>query len=300
MKRFIISALLVTTTSIHANEIILSSKIKNVYKSKIERDLDVLNNINFQTAHPKTLQIMELTNLVSSSASKWLNERVKYIVEEEALSTEKLFSRKTLYIEETNVSYPNINSIINSTLSTSKTTDSYVLMSNLGAAIYLKGKSLNTLYSLKISNGNFKSKIKVKIDSPRSGVIQIGEGFFQRGLTINNENENAISNSINRLATIFHEARHSDGNGPSLAFAHSICPNGHDYAGEYACDENLNGPYIIGALMNLEMLKSCEDNCSARENETLKIIALDQIQRIMAVTKDGSETTDWDANPESL
>ena len=71
-------------------------------------------------------------------------------------------------------------------------------------------------------------------------------------------------------------------------------------AGAYACDENLNGPYTVGALMTTEMLKACDDSCSEREKEILKLIALDSAGRVMTTTHKGTKATNWNAAPESL
>ena len=306
MKSFIILAFLVSASVANTSEIILSSKIDKGFKAKIERDLSILDKMNFQPSNPKTLQVLGLSHLDTASVSNWLYERVKYIIEEDALNSKKLIARSPLYVEEKNASYPNTSpnynphtDLGNEPLIIEKK-DPPIVMKNLGSGIYIIGKSDSTLYGLKIPNGKFKKAIKVKIDSPRAGVIQIGEMLFKRVLSINNEDENAYSNSINRIGSFFHEARHSDGNGPSLGFSHSICPKDHEYAGHPACDEHLNGSYAVGALMQVEMIKSCEDNCSEREKETLKLVAIDNFQRVMLVKKDGSETTDWDSRPESL
>lgn len=314
MKTFIFATLLATSAMTQANDIVLSEKIKNSLKSKIERDMSVLDNLKLKDASPRTLEVMGVSTLNASTASKWLNDRVNYVIEEDALSILKLLFKKTIYVEQANVAFPNGNVLpysqdpknqllelpINLEMTTAKEAEVLTVMSNMGAALYMGGKSSNTLYGMKVSRGLLKKQIKVTIDSPRAGVIQVGEGLFHKQLTVNTENEKALANSLNRLATFFHEARHSDGNGASLAYAHSKCPAGHELADEYACDESLNGPYTVGALMTVEMIKSCDDNCSEREKEILKLIALDSAGRVMQVTKKGTPAVDWDASPESL
>lgn len=315
MKTFILAALVMTSSAMtQANEIVLSQKIKAPLKSKLERDLSILDGLSLTNTNPRTLQIMGVSNLNAPSASRWLSDRVKYVIEEDALSAMKLLFKKAIYVEQENVLFPDRTILpyslnpnnkrsklpVNDKNLTSKESESVTVMSNMSAALYMGGKYSNTLYGMKVSRGLFKKQIKVSIDSPRSGIIQIGEGLFNKHLTINNDNENAIANSLNRLATFFHEARHSDGNGASLAFAHSRCGVNHELAGEYACDESLNGPYAVGAFMTIEMIKSCEKDCSEREKETLKIIALDSAGRIMKTTRKGTPALDWDATPESL
>lgn len=312
MKNFILATFLATTTIAQANDIYLSEKISNSFKSKIEKDMSILDGLQFKEVNPRVLEVMGLTTLNASTATKWLNNRVKYVIEEDALSILKLLFKKTIYLEQSNVSFPNgdvlpysqnpenqskATTIVPSFTSEKK---SVVIMANMGAALYLGGKSSNNLYGMKISRGFLKKSIKVTIDSPRAGIIQIGEGLFLQKYSVNFKNENAYANSINRLATFFHEARHSDGNATSLSFAHSKCPATHELAGLDACDENLNGPYSVGALMTIELIKACDTNCTEREKEMLKLNALDSAGRVMHTTIKGNPATDWDASPESL
>ena len=81
---------------------------------------------------------------------------------------------------------------------------------------------------------------------------------------------------------------------------HMTCPKGHDYEGQPACDESLNGPYTVGALMMTEMAKACEENCSEKDKSTLKMLVLDSANRIMATTHRDEAATDWDATPERV
>lgn len=304
MKKIIMAALLATTSLAQANDIYLSEKIKNSMRNKLLNDMTVLDNLKYKEANPRTLEVLGIPALNTASSVKWLNDRVNYVIEENALSLFKLLIKKTIYVEQEGVSFPNGDVLPYSQDPRNQLTTAeeqgVTVMSNMGAAMYMGGKSNRTLYGMKVSRGLLKKQIKVVIDSPRAGVIQVGEGLFLKQLTVNNDNPGSVANSLNRLATFFHEARHSDGNGSSLAFAHSKCPTGHDMEGAYACDENLNGPYTVGALMTTEMLKACDDSCSEREKEILKLIALDSAGRVMKTTHKGTQATDWNAAPESL
>lgn len=303
MKKLILASLLATATLAQANDIVLSEKIKNGLMKKIERDMDVLDNLKFKEANPRTLEVLGIPALNTTSASKWLNDRVNYVIEENALTIFKLLIKRVIYVEQDGVSYPNGNVLPYSQNPANQFVEKeegITVMSNMGAALYMGGKSERKLYGMKVSRGLLKKQIKVTIDSPRAGVIQVGEGLFDPRLTVNTENEKSLANSLNRLATFFHEARHSDGNGVSLAFAHSKCLADHDMAGQYACDENLNGPYTVGAVMMVEMIKSCDETCSPRDVEILKAIALDSASRIIHTTRKGVPATDWDAAPEGL
>lgn len=332
MKKLLIASLLATSTLTNASDIVLSKGIKSKLRDNIERDLSALDNLKFKQPSPESLKTMGLESLTAQTASKWLEKRVNYVVDENAVSVLKLLIKKVIFVEREGVTFPNAHVVpyaldpVNKrpavtpavlpdipalwpviedqpVVTDKKDSDEekgFVVMSNIGAALYMGGKQQNQVYGMKISRGLLKSPLKAIAESPRVGIIQIGEGLFMEELTLNNKNPASIANSINRLATFFHEARHSDGNGSSLGFAHSNCPPGHDYAGAAACDENLNGPYTVGATMALEMLKGCEDSCTEREKEILKLVVLDSQNRIMKTTYKGTPATAWDDAPESL
>ena len=159
--------------------------------------------------------------------------------------------------------------------SPSSRTESSVVMSNLGASLYFRAKHANSPGSFQVANGPLLS-----VSSPRVGIIEAGAGLFRGPFANENVNTSAPSSRIYRLGTIFHEARHSDGNGISLAFFHEKCPTGHIYENQPACDHNLNGPYTIGGNTILAMEKSCQ-NCSEQEREILRLSALDSFSRIV-------------------
>lgn len=292
----------------------LSKGIKNKLRDKIENDLRVLNNFTFLPPQAETLKLLGIESLNPDTANLWLEERVKYVIEENALSKLRLTLSKVIFVEKENVTYPfqniipysiegqskNESSEKNNDINDEKDNEGIVIMANVGTAIYMAGKSEKKVYGIKISRGIFKSDEKVIIDSPRSGVIQIGEGLFGRTFTVNKQSSEAVANSIHRLSIFFHEARHSDGHGKSLGFAHAICPVGHDFEGQPACDESLNGAYAVGSSMMVEMVRSCGDRCTEREKETMRLIILDNKNRILPKTHKDGPAQNWDVNPESL
>jgi hypothetical protein len=314
MKIVIMGMLLLNSLVANASsDIILSKKIKSSLRSKIERDLTIIKSFKFRAnTSEEALSTLGLNSLTPESATYWLNERVNYVIEEKAFSLFNLLFKKVVYVERNNASYP-FADLIPYSMGTSFQKNlndqqldheadkgGFTVMSNIGAALYLSGKSEQKVYGLKVSNGFLRPMTRVQINSPRSGIIQIGEGLFAPELTINRGDENALANSIFRLGTFFHEARHSDGHGTSLGFTHAICPEGHDYAGAAACDENLNGPYTVGRVMLDEMTKSCEANCSEADREILNLMIVDNASRILNTTHKGEAATAWDDQPESL
>lgn len=85
-----------------------------------------------------------------------------------------------------------------------------------------------------------------------------------------------MANSLRRIATLIHEARHGD----DFGHTHVICPEGHSYQGLYACDTALDGSYGTGAAYMLEMMRSCRD-CSEVDMTQLRLRLLDSISRII-------------------
>lgn len=313
MKKVMIGSLLAIAATVNmasATDIMLSKSIKSDLRKKIERDLDVIENFKFTgNANPATLKTMGLFTLNASSATNWLNQRVNYVVSENALSLFNLLVKRVVYVERENVDFPNAHIIPHSMQNEIRKNyvesgfnaeEGFTVMSNIGTALYVGGKNERQIYGMKISRGLLRKAEKVAVTSPRAGIIQIGEGLFAPELTVNRENEGALANSIFRLGTFFHEARHSDGNGVSLGFMHSLCPAKHDYEGQPACDENLNGPYTVGALIMAEMAKTCEDSCSEKDKQTLKLMVLDSANRVMTMTKKGGYSKEWDDRPEGL
>ena len=158
-----------------------------------------------------------------------------------------------------------------------------VVMSNVGAGIYLDGKIKKSLMSVNIPGVG-----DLKINSPRTGIFKVGEGMFKPLLNDPNSFDdgssislsNSFANSVWRLGIFFHEARHSDGNGISLTFPHAVCPPGTVYAGFNACDRNLNGPYTIGATFLKKSVDNCS-KCSSREKEALRNVYADSLSRVL-------------------
>ncbi|MGK0367516.1 MAG: hypothetical protein ACI9QD_000652, partial [Thermoproteota archaeon] len=92
------------------------------------------------------------------------------------------------------------------------------------------------------------------------------------------------------------EARHSDGNSKakSLAFVHTVCPEGHDLKGLVACDKTSNGAYSAGATFYNELSNKCDqNNCSESDKAFLKAQAFDAYSRVTTL-----EDNNLDDKPE--
>lgn len=177
---------------------------------------------------------------------------------------------------------------------------------NIGSALYAFGKRNKILVGVNVPG--LSAPLAVK--SPRVGLVQIGDLLFSQ-----HSRGDTQADRIFRLSALFHEARHSDGNGPSLGFQHSPCPPDSDLPGISACDANRNGPYSVDAQFALSFLKSCK-NCTEGGRDFLRITAANSLSRVISVLKkeemscneatcrvtvtEAKDTTEWDTTPESL
>lgn len=236
------------------------------------QDLEALKSLSFYDPQGKVAALYKVS-IDTNNMQEWLYARSKYIVPE----TFKTDQNTVKVIKENHIfSNPTL-----PTLEKGRSVDPgatiQVVMSNLGAGMYLGGKMQNAVFALKIPGQG-----EIEITSPRAGVFQVGSGLFQPLLKKSGGTSiDGLANSLSRLSVYFHEARHSDGNGSSLLFAHAVCPEGSVYSGYNACDKNLNGPYTIGAEFTGATLHNCT-SCSESEKEALRNRQADAFSRVIA------------------
>lgn len=302
MNKLLIGTLLLAHSAVFASDIVLSSKIEKQLTLKIQEDLKVLKSLSFkEEAESETLKLLKIKELTADSLSAWIHKRVNYIVEESYLGKSQNSFGDNVFLAEKNVSYPHPNIYPHSVKDLfSENTGTMSTMQNTGSSIYLTGKFEKKLYGITISQDLIQTPLKVLVKSPRVGLIQIGTGLFHPLGSINPNDEKSLANSLGRIATFAHEARHSDGNGMSAGFGHSKCPAGHAMEGSYSCDENLNGPYSIAASLLLEFVKECQGKCSIREQSSLIMAAFDSQSRVLKTDNKGKPSFEWDETPESL
>lgn len=132
---------------------------------------------------------------------------------------------------------------------------------------------------------------KVRAKSMRSGIIQLDYGFF-------NERIFPQHSELAQLATLVHEARHSDcsggmkpqtlqaistGQSPeshACGHLHGICPEGHPLAGILACDVEAWGAYAIEAIYSVNVRQFCQ-NCGQAEKMALLMSGAESAQRVV-------------------
>ena len=236
------------------------------------QDLETLKSLSFYDPQGKVSALYKVP-VDAKNMQEWLYARSKYIVPED-FKTDP--STVAIIKQQHTFSNPEL-----PTIEKGRSIDPgatiQVVMSNLGAGMYLAGKMQNALFALKIPGQG-----EVEITSPRAGVFQVGKGLFQPLLKHSGDvSINGLANSLSRLSVYFHEARHSDGNGKSLLFAHAVCPEGSVYSGYNACDKNLNGPYTVGAEFVGATLHNCT-TCTEAEKEALRNRQADAYSRVIA------------------
>jgi hypothetical protein len=235
---------------------------------QLKADLAYLSTHDAPMADPQMLTIMGIAKPTAVELSAWLAARAHYIV------GENFDPDANGKIIQANYPFQNQNilpDILNPSPLAMGDTNVQTVMLNVGGGIYLESKLNDVLMSETIPGVG-----DVVVSSPRVGIVQIGEGLFTDAVNPA-QNLDAKYVSISHLSTLFHEAHHSDGNGKSLGFLHATCPDGV-YAGRAACDNNLNGPYLVGALVGRAMTESCAD-CTEADKEVLRIQYLDSFSR---------------------
>jgi hypothetical protein len=259
----------------------------------LRNDFEWVKTLRQGNTNPEMLRIMGLESAAPDQLAGWLSERVHYLISESfEPSAWNVLPFLTMTPEFPNPGViPEIEMPPNPEKPKEGETRGMTVMANLGSALYLAGKMGNVVMGLRLSGIG-----RIPVKSPRIGAIQIGEGLFHKDVFGEEIPSHSPVRSAFRMATFFHEARHSDGNGKSLGFLHGLCPADHDLAGLGGCDRNLNGPYTVGALMQEHMVVHCS-NCSMAEREALRVMALESRSRLIS-QKDGSPAVEWDATPE--
>lgn len=243
----------------------------NLYEVILERDLAYLANSQLVITDEHR-SLFDVKSSDSGQAIDWLEKRLAVIIGPHPVG----MSYKWVYPEDEaygivdaseNFSYP----------------DNGTLAVNIGSAIYIatmKNITDRQVFPIISSDGE-----DFPILSPRKGAIQIAPSSFSKFGKLVGSDLSSSLNSVVRIATLFHEARHSDGNRESqtLGFSHIECPAGHDYAGKLACDNSGNGPYSIGLVMLKILRKSLklDEKLSSEARPALDMIELDLKSRIL-------------------
>lgn len=275
MKLLAVLTLASCLTAAHAVEefggIGLDSSIPADQISILKKDLAYVYQNPVSVNDEEFLATAKLKGGSGDHLHNFILNRVKYIVGENFDMSARLKRQPKLFFDYPETPIPDIGQM-------KAVNQVRTVMTNIGGALYLGGKMENILIGLQVDNDT------ISIKSPRVGVLQVGEGLFYEGFLINPKNPESKANSISRLGTLFHEARHSDGNGKSTGFVHTKCPAGHSYEGHFACELSGNGSYSVGALSERHLTKNCAD-CSTEEKTVLAAAIADSFDRVFDKTK---------------
>lgn len=265
-----------------ADYLIYASDVPQEQVNILRQDLavvDTWDGLMTASESQKLKDLLGLSTVGASDLSLWFKERIKYILQSD-LSRYEL---GLVFGRETQVGLQQ--------LGTTETGDeANTGGGNIGTAIFLttleeQQSRSNLSYLIIRINDSW-----VSVLSPRVGLMRIGPALFDPDYQVNHTNIRTLSNSLQRLEVLFHEARHSDGNqaSGSVGFAHINCPNDGtipaELVGVPACDDMANGAYSVGAAVLKPLLHLCERRCTATEQEVLKAIYLDRISRVTAGT----------------
>ena len=273
--------------------------------------LDSLAPTEGQAAQLKN--ILKIQDVTSSSLTGWLEERVKFVVGES-------FNIKNVFrVSSTEMFWPEPPTPYHRELFSdfAISYDHTFSATNPGSNIYDYCEQGNKVCGLELDGVGL-----VQVKSPRIGFVQLFDKLFSDlslsgDKSLKDRSQEDIFYRIHRLSTIFHEARHSDGNKSSPGvpadhalvkkdrsqnitrkgtrnFVHVMCPKGHELQDQYACDLSLNGPYKIQALIAEVLAKSCS-TCSA---STLSIIETYVSKLNNRLVEDGAKA--WNDAPESM
>lgn len=276
------------------SHMVLDRFVSATAKDSLSRDFKRIERFDLttNTANDANLKnLLEVPDLSGATMSAWLKERVRYLLSPD-LSNYRVgtldSNAQSLYVSR----LPGLNA--------AETENMAAAM--MGTRLYEIGKTLRTqepdveYLMIEVNNA------WVHLNTQRNGVMQIGPALFDPKYMPNSVNPGAYANTAVRVETLFHEARHADGNevSGSFGFYHAICPVGSAVADEFeekaACDDNANGPYTLGAQILKAYIAKCGDYCSAQDRSVLQAFMLDSLSRV--VRRPNGSLPNLDATPE--
>jgi hypothetical protein len=292
-KKVLLSGLLLISTLLSsAHAMRYSTQITEANVDTIKDDLDYLKSFSNKNKTNIFFQnIFKIDTFDGAKLSTWLNERLSYIVAADYDPIRDMNYSIIGKVEKSKLASPvSRNTIIGyEELYQAPDEDkAFVVMSNVGTSLYMIGLKYKYLLGTKLETYSMGVE-GIVIDSPRVGIAKIGEGLFRKRFSaeqkikynLDEDTVKRISRGA-RITTYLHEARHSDGSGENLGMGHSKCPTKHDYAGHYACEDSVNGPYGINAAVNFENYANCiEESCTEIEQTYSEILLADSCSRIV-------------------
>lgn len=275
------------------NHFILAPEIPATQQSSLAQDLALVQSFNASLSAAENSEFrstLGIGGLDGGSLYSWLRERLRYMIGRNLTD----YNFALVYPGQQSYGYFKIGTDEESL------SESLTGAVNVGAGLF---SYTGDLASFEKRDQYMRIQIAgqwVDVTTPRVGIMQIGPALF--GVMVSPQRPAAFSNSALRIETLFHEARHSDGNraGNSLGFTHIDCPSNRGVAdelvGKAACDNSSNGAYTVGAMILRSLYRNCGIRCSDREVEILKAYYLDNISRV--IVPPAAEASRLDPTPE--
>lgn len=238
------------------------ASVPSDHRAAIYDDLTMLQGSSFDgyaaSLRQQALQVMGTDDLAGPTLSRWFLERVRLMLGES-------FDWKQKSVQ--------LSSVTNSPFldEEPRTNATVTVMFNLGAHLYLEAARSGLYYGVQTESGFYQ------VTTPRVGLVQIGQGMFSDN-QISGSPRESQPNRFLRLAVMFHEARHSDGNNADAGFPHAKCTSG-SYANRYACEGYSNGPYAVQAYAAAVFALSCTQ-CTQSEYQTMLAFIGDYASRL--------------------
>lgn len=244
----------------------LDSSIPATQVRTLKEDFSYLYTNPVKSTDSEFQDMAGLSKVDGPHMYNWLYNRVKHIIGQSYRVSGRNIVKKTGHSFPSTPLPP---SLVNSTNQYAR----IMIMSNVGASLYVMGKKEKKLTGIKLDGKT------VFATSPRVGILQVGEGLFLESLLINTE-PSSEANKIKRLGTIFHEARHGDGHSEHTGFIHNACPPGHALSGFDACEASSNGAYSLEAVATKTLLANCL-TCSNEDKTKLEASIADGFSRVV-------------------
>jgi hypothetical protein len=278
------SGTLSTDFSTITDHFVFESKLPSYISDLLICDLKFLESIggeSWVSDNGELGALMGGSRYWSGDLLGWLKERVTYIISPDRRHEQMVYiypQRQVYYYEDPNREINQPEKMVG------------VMATNRGAAIF---KNLMENYdSEKTPKGVYVELDEkwIEIRSARVGIIRLGGQLLN--LTQSSSlygGTDSLVGRWERLVTLLHEGRHSDGNrdSGSLGFPHIRCPdNGSvpkELVGEAACDSMSNGAYAISAqLMKMMWRHSQERGMDMKIQMALQASYLDYYSRLIS------------------
>ena len=212
----------------------------------IAHDLETLMQLNLKGPSADALQsLLETSDLTPASLQTWLTKRIHTLLP------------------------PNIDSAPG---------PEGLVAHNYGAALFESARKTGSHQAWIPGFGT------IAVDSPRIGLVQLTQSYFDSmsDIEVGPRTSRHPEEPLRRLGLLFHEARHSDGNGSDAGYPHVTCPSGHSSASKLACDATPTGAYMIQSRFLQAAAEGCTE-CSASEKTILSYEAFQAKRQVMPV-----------------